>query len=391
MILLTVTLGLAALVLLLPSLSDLASLFRARPRPPLPAAAPSQPRLLFLVPAHNEESLIGECVDSLRRQAYPPDCFSVVVIADNCTDRTASLARAAGAECLERHDRTLPGKPRAIAWALAQLRVDSADSVIIIDADTVVDPGFASALARRAPLRDRVFQAYFDVANPEDSALTEMAAVLAAANFRIAYPLKRRAGLNAPMVGNGMCIGSGVLATHGWKAFCIAEDWELYALYTTAGVRIESMEDARLYSQEARSLSQSTTQRQRWTAGKLTVVGRHLGGLLRSPRITAWQKLDAAAELTAPGPVVQVGIAALGIVATGLLRLPAAAWLAGGFTVPALRIALYAIGGLATRPRPLRTALAFGYLPVYGVWRLGNALGSLKMVGNKPWVRTARH
>ena len=129
-------------------------------------------------------------------------------------------------------------------------------------------------MARAAPLNHKVLQAYFDVANPQDSSLTRMAAVLAAANFRFAYPLKRRVGVNAPLLGNGMCIGAGVLATHGWKAFTIAEDWELYALYTAQGISIESVEGARLFAQEACSLRQSSTQRQRWTAGKLTVLIR---------------------------------------------------------------------------------------------------------------------
>jgi cellulose synthase/poly-beta-1,6-N-acetylglucosamine synthase-like glycosyltransferase len=143
----------------------------------------------------------------------------VVVIADNCSDRTAERAAANGAVCLERHDTAQPGKPRAIAWALTQVALDRHDAVIIIDADTTVDPGFARALSRAAPLEHKAVQAYFDVANPQDSALTRMAAVLASANFRVAYPLKRRAGVNAPLLGNGMGIGVGVLPAHGWKAF----------------------------------------------------------------------------------------------------------------------------------------------------------------------------
>jgi len=383
--------GVAA-ILMLPALSDLLCLARSRRRRDDPAAPPAaSPRLLFLVPAHNEERLIDACVRSLLTQRYPVDRFDVFVIADNCNDDTAARARAAGAACLERADLALPGKPRAIAWALAQLPLETWDAMIIIDADTVVDPDFTAALARRGPLNHRVLQAYFDVANPEDNSLTRMAAVLAAANFRFAYPLKRRAGVNAPLLGNGMCIGTGVLAAHGWKAFTIAEDWELYALYTTQGVPIESVESARLFAQEARSLEQSSSQRQRWTAGKLTVLIRHLGALVRSPHIGLGQKLDSAAELSAPGPVVQLGLVVAASAATWLLRVPGAEWLTAALSVPILRLAMYGLVGLATRPHPLRTAAAFTFLPVYAAWRLGTALVSLKMVGDKPWVPTARH
>jgi len=321
---------------------------------------------------------------------YPAGRFGVVVVADNCTDRTAELARAAGAQCLERSDRALPGKPRALAWALTQLPIHESDAVIIIDADTVVDPGFGTALADVAPIADRAFQAYFDVRNPGDTLLTRMATVLAAANYRFAYALKRTVGLNAPLMGNGMCLGTKVLAEHGWKAFTIAEDWELYALYTAQGVSIESLPAAHLYAQEARSLDQSSTQRRRWTAGKLTVLGRHIGRLLTSRKIGLAQKLDSLAELTGPGPVVLFGLAIVAAALTLILRPPGAAWLLIALAASVARQAAYAVAGLSVQREPLRASLAFVFLPLYLVWRLGAAARALGQVGDKPWVRTAR-
>ena len=386
--------GLLATVLLLPTVSDLVSLLRlalgGRRRDSPPRAPAMPPRLLFLVPAHNEERMIESCVRSLLGMRYPAERVGVVVVADNCTDRTAELARAAGAQCLERTDRVLPGKPRALAWALTQLPLHESDAVIIIDADTVVDPGFGAALADAAPVTTRAFQAYFDVRNPGDTLLTRMATVLAAANYRFAYALKRRVGLNAPLMGNGMCLGTNVLAEHGWKAFTIAEDWELYAQYTTQGVSIESLPDAHLYAQEARSLKQSSTQRRRWTAGKLTVLGRYIGRLLASGKIGFAQKLDALAELTGPGPVVHLGFALVGAALTMLLQPPAAAWLLLALAISVVRLVAYTLAGLAVQREPLRAVLAFAFLPLYLVWRLGAAARALSQVGDKPWVRTAR-
>jgi len=392
MIVLSVLVGLIAALLLLPTMSDLVSILRlahGRLRPPRrPPTLP--PRLLFLVPAHDEERMIHSCVRSLIDLRYPAGRFHAVVIADNCTDRTAELARAAGAQCLERHDRTLPGKPRAIAWALNQLPVNQFDAVIIIDADTVVDPGFAGALAAAAPITGQAYQAYFDVRNPDDTPLTRMNTVLAAANYRFAYALKRRVGLNAPLMGNGMCLGTEVLAAHGWKAFTIAEDWESYALYTLEGVPIESLEAAHLYAQEARSLKQSSTQRQRWTAGKLTVCGRLVGRLLCSRKIGLAQKLDAVAELSSPGPVVHLGLV-IGVAAlTAVLRPSGADWLLVALAASVVRPLIYTLAGLTAQQDPLRSALAFTFLPFYLVWRLGAAVAALRMLGDKPWVRTAR-
>jgi len=392
MIAISFLVGLLAAVLLLPTVADLLSLLRlafTRRRQVRHSPAPL-PRLLFLVPAHNEEGMIESCVRSLLDLRYPAEHFSVVVVADNCTDRTAELARAAGGRALERHDRALPGKPRALAWALTQLPIHEFDSVVIIDADTVVDRGFAAALAQAAPIAGRAFQAYFDVRNPADTLLTRMATVLAAANYRFAYALKRHAGMNAPLLGNGMCIGTKVLAEHGWKAFTIAEDWELYALYTTQGVPIESLATAHLYAQEARSLEQSSTQRRRWTAGKLTVVWRHIGGLLASGKIGLAQKLDALAELTGPGPVVHLGLVIVAAALTAVLRLPGTDWLLLALAASVVRPALYTVAGLTVQREPLRAVLAFAFLPLYLVWRLGAVVAALGQVGDKPWVRTAR-
>ena len=392
MIVLSLLVGFVAVVLLLPTVSDLVSvvqLIGRKPRP-LKATNAEPPRLLFLVPAHDEERMIESCVRSLMELRYPTGRYHTVVIADNCTDRTAELARAAGAQCLERSDKALPGKPRAIAWALTQLPVDTYEAVIVIDADTVVDPEFGPALAAAAPIAGRAFQAYFDVRNPDDTLLTRMNTVLAAANYRFAYALKRRVGLNAPLLGNGMCLGTAVLAAHGWKAFTIAEDWELYARYTVQGVPIESLTAAHLYAQEARSLKQSSTQRQRWTAGKLTVLGRLVGQLLRSDKIGAAQKLDAVGELAAPGPVLHLGIV-LGLAAlVAVLRPPAADVLLVGLAASIIRPAIYTMAGVTVQADPVRSALAFAFLPFYLVWRLGAAARALRLLGDKPWVRTAR-
>jgi cellulose synthase/poly-beta-1,6-N-acetylglucosamine synthase-like glycosyltransferase len=389
-IVLAALLGLLAAVLLLPTLADCVSLIKivfsraaARRR-----SEPALPRLLVLVPAHNEQMMVGACIESLLRMQYPVQRREIVVIADNCADGTAAAARAAGAQCLERRDHVRPGKPRAIAWALESLSLDSYDAVVIVDADTVVARDFAAGLAAAAPLNDKALQAFFDVENVAETALTRLAAVLASANHRFAYPLKQRAGVNTPLMGNGMCIGTEVLRTHGWTAFCIAEDWELYAQLTTRGVRIESAPSAVLYAQEAHTLRQSLTQRQRWTAGKLTVLGRYSAQLMRSRHVSLRQKLDSIGELSAPGPVLHLGFATLG---AGTAYLLGSVWIASLLLATLVRQCVYAMLALRVQPDPGKALVAFAFLPVYALWRMGTAAGALSMLGDKPWIRTQRH
>ena len=398
MIVLTVLTAVCACVLLLPTVSDLISLVRAtrrrseRPRsapPARPAPPGTLPRLLVLVPAHNEELVLASCLGSLALQRYPTERLTTVVVADNCSDRTAAIARGAGVRCLERHAPAEPGKPRAIAWALHQLPFAEFDAVVIVDADTVVDRDFASALATAAPLGGRVAQPYNDVSNRSENALTRMAAVLSAANHRFAFGLKNRVGLNVPLSA-GMCVGTEVLTAHGWNAFSICEDWEMYALLTERGVRIESIPGARIAALEASSLRQGASQRRRWQAGKLTVLARRWRSLVRSDHIGVVQKLDALAELSAVGPAVHLGMVALLAGLALLLQPPGAAALAAALAASLIRPTAYTISALRVDPEPVRALVAFAFLPAYTLWRFGIALSAWKMLGEARWVRTER-
>src|SRR5262249_30418872 len=127
--------------------------FRAVP----PAAKTDvQARLAVLVPAHDEEALIGRCLASLSDQTYPRWAYRVVVIADNCSDRTSQFATAAGAEVMERHDARALGKGPALRWAMDRLLAgdNPPDGIVVVDADSIAErdllAGLAAALAAGA-------------------------------------------------------------------------------------------------------------------------------------------------------------------------------------------------------------------------------------------------
>jgi len=392
MIVLSICVGLLAAVLLLPTLSDLLSVVRilGRRRSSRAGGAADAPHFLVLVPAHDEELLLPACLQSLHQLRYPAERVHVVVVADNCQDRTADIARAAGVQCLERTAPTEPGKPRAIAWALGQLPITHYDAVVIVDADTEVDQEFTARLASAAPLAGKVLQPFNGVSNEGQNALTRMAAVLSAANHGLAYVLKTKAGLNVPL-SVGMCVGSRVLATHGWTVHTICEDWELYAQLTARGVRIEEVPAAHIRAQEAATLRASGSQRRRWTAGKLAVLFEHAGSLLRSRNIGIPQKIDVLGELTAAGPALHLCIVAVTAAATWLLRPPGFAWLSVSLLASLVRPMLYTLVALAKDREPLRAAGAFVVLPFYAVWRLWVAVTSLGALTSRLWVRTERH
>ncbi len=380
-----------ALVLLAPAASDLLSVVRVAlgvSRAATDGRAGVE-RLLFLVPAHNEELSLPTCLRSLQRLRYPAKLINILVVADNCTDRTADIARAAGVRCLIRTAPDHPGKPHALAWALSQVTLRDYDGVVIVDADTEVDRHFAAHLASAGPLARKAVQPHNGVLNRSDNALTRMAAVLAAADHDLAYVWKTRAGLGVPLSA-GMCIGSAVLAHYGWTAFSVCEDWELYAILTERGIAIEEVPRARIYAQEAATLRGSITQRRRWTAGKLAVLAARAGPLLRSRRIGFAKKLDALAELSRPGPVVHLCIVTATLAALAGLHPPAARWLAVALLATLIRPAAYTIAAIVRDPEPWRAIRAFAFLPVYAGWRAWSVVTTLATLGDKAWVRTAR-
>jgi cellulose synthase/poly-beta-1,6-N-acetylglucosamine synthase-like glycosyltransferase len=384
-----------AALLLLPMISDITSIVTAvrrrwRPWPAVDAVDGGRQRFLFLVPAHNESLLVGRCVRALAAMSKDRADFEVFVVADNCNDDTSSVAASVGARVLDRVDPRLPGKPRAIQWALDQLPLANFDAVTIIDADTTVDPGFADALASIGSLRGRAVQAYNGIGNERDSWLTCLGGLLVKVRYDGQFLLKRIAGLNCPMA-NGMTIGTDLLSRVGWASGSLTENWEMYASWTALGERIDFAPDARLASQEAKSLTQSSTQRRRWQAGRWLVFRQYAGAIVRSSRIGWAQKIDALAELSAPGPVLHASIAALLTVALALLPglLPKA--LAVAFALSLLPMVIWT--GLAVQRQSNRGELirALARLPFYALWRVVVAIRAVSTGRRGAWQRSPRH
>lgn len=385
--------GLVAGLSLLPVISDLISLFRTRSyrndNDTTPARA-GQPRLLFLVPAHNEELLIGECLGALDVLDYPDGRYEVIVLADNCTDHTASVVQAHGAKCLIRQDLTNPGKPQAIAWALQYLNLTGFDAIVIIDGDSVIDSGYAQAVAQVSCLRQKAVQGYNGVSNPYENALTVMATLLSDVYYKLMYPLKQRAGLNPPLTGAGMCIGADVLTEHGWTAFSICEDVEMYVLLTNAGVIIEVAPEAMVRSQEAKTVSQAYSQRRRWRGGRLGLLKAYGRMILRSGRMGAHQKVDMIAELVMIGPATHAGLAVLLAFLLLVLQPPAWGVVFVGLVVGVARPVVYTLLALARNPAPATTLRAFLVLPLYAFWRLAVEVRAWIGAGDERWIRTRR-
>jgi cellulose synthase/poly-beta-1,6-N-acetylglucosamine synthase-like glycosyltransferase len=363
----------------------------------IPDAEPRS-RLLVLIPAHDEESGIAATVASCRSADYPGSLFSVLVIADNCTDRTAAVAAEAGARVVERQDPARKSKGYAIEYLIGRL-VDtgefaSLDALVIVDADTTIDPSLLRRFDAHLQAGHEWIQAYYTVANPDESWRTRLM-TYAFGLFNGVMQLGQTAlGGSAGLRGNGMGFSTRGLARRPWKAFGLVEDMEFSWTLRLAGERIAFEPDARVYGAMVGSGGAAAAgQRSRWEFGRREVRRTYTGPMLRSDRLGWWEKLISFCELTIPplGPLLALFLVLAILDLAAILAVPAGA-LAVRWALPACLAAMtaslgsYALSPFVAMRLPWRFARSLALVPAYVGWKV-----LVRLQGRpKAWVRTAR-
>lgn len=351
-----------------------------------------------IVPAHNEELGIEATVKNLLAVDYPAAMRRVVVVADNCSDKTAERARAAGAEVLERTDKTRRGKGYALQYAFERSLADGAravDAVVVVDADTKVSSNLLRAFDARLRSGAQAVQAEYCVANPEASWRTRLMHI----GFTLFHDVRSRArerlGLSAGLRGNGMAFSTAVLKEVPHEAFSIVEDVEYGIRLGLAGHRVHYSGHAKVYGEMVASEEGSRSQRSRWEGGRLALVREHALPLLRE----AWRRksvvlLDLAADLLVP-PLTYVVIATFGGTAVALtwVAFGGGAWWAAVPWVVASGLLLVYVGrGIWLAGVGPRAVVDLAYAPVYMAWKVALAArtATKQSAPDAEWVRTAR-
>ena len=178
--------------------------------------------------AHNEERVIAQLVDNLRRLNYNDALYDIYVVADNCSDKTAEVARKAGALVHERFSETGKGKGFALAWMFDRLfKLDKKyDAVCVFDADNLVHPNFLQEMNSRLCNGERIIQGYMDAKNPTDTWVSGVFAISFWIVNHVWSLAKYNMGLSCCLGGTGMCFDTEVLKRYGWRATCLTEDME---------------------------------------------------------------------------------------------------------------------------------------------------------------------
>jgi len=282
------------------------SIFGLGKPPKIPRREPTK-RFLILCPAHNEEAVIGYLVDNLiNGMVYPRDLYTVCVIADNCTDNTAAIARNMGATVLE--NTTPPGgdkgKPFAIKAALDVLGdrlTEYYDAIAVFDADNLVDANYLQRMNNHLMCGERVIQCYLDSKNPTDNHITLGYAASYFFVNRSWQLAKYRLGLPNAIGGTGFCIDTKVIEQIGWTAKSLVEDLEFTMQCIIAGIQVTWCHTTRVYDEKPECFKASCIQRLRWCRGHWDVAFRYGPKLLwRGISKLDFRPLDAILYLAMP-------------------------------------------------------------------------------------------
>ena len=242
-------------------------------------------RYAVLISARNEEVVIGNLINSIKHQTYPGELVTTFVVADNCTDKTAKVAEAAGAVVYVRNNKELVGKGYALDYLLGKIRQDfpeGFDGYFVFDADNVLDVNYISEMNKTFSQGYKIITSYRNSKNYGDNWIS--------AGYGLWF-LREAAFLNHPrcLLGTSCAVsGTGFLFSHavledcgGWPFHLLTEDIEFTIHNITRGRKIGYCGAAVYYDEQPTKFLQSWHQRMRWARGYLQVFGKYGTQLLR--------------------------------------------------------------------------------------------------------------
>ena len=318
---LAVVVGLVLLLITVPCLTLAAQVLGVlRPRKKVgldPAGHPTAREhagVAVLIPAHNEEAGIGQTLLSVHPQLGPRD--RVVVVADNCNDKTAALARAHGAEVIERTHPTLRGKGHALDFGVRHLALNPPDHVLMLDADCKLWPGSLDTLRQACATHQSPVQALYVMQPQQDSPLTTKVAAFAWLVKNKMRPMgSARWGWPCQLTGSGMAFPWSVISIAPLASGHLAEDMQLGAHLALSGHMPVYCGNALVTSTFPEGKEAIASQRQRWEQGHLSVIlelGLPLLGQALARR--DWRLLGMALDMCVPplSSLVMLALASTG-------------------------------------------------------------------------------
>ena len=350
----------------------------------------SLPRLAVLIPSHNEEAIVSGILQDVKSQVQEND--RVIVIADNCVDTTAAVARSHGAEAFERFDENDRGKAYALRFALEKLEADPPEVVIIVDADCRISSDALAHLSSKAARLDRPVQGSYIFGEQQDGVASDNASSFTLWFKNHIRPLgSLRLGMPCQLTGSGMAFPWHVIRKVNVANQSLAEDTTLGLELAYAGHPPTFCPEARIDGHVPKEWGTLVQQRRRWEQGYLeSILSNAPKMILRS--ITSFQPklLWAAFDLCIP-PLALLGMIWAGLAVLAILM----AWFGGGY-LPAILLGGGAVLmgaslvlGWLVHCRDKVPAKAILAMPWFLVRKVA-IYASLLLKREKVWLRTER-
>ncbi|WP_164981298.1 glycosyltransferase family 2 protein [Silvibacterium dinghuense] len=380
-LLIAVVLITATLPLVLELLIVTSALFVPRRRTKLPPTQKLR-RLTIVVPAHNEDLLVARCVTSLRASAG--QAAQILVVAHNCTDTTAELAREAGAEVLVFDDPAARGKGHALRVGFAAALAAGADALAVVDADSTVSANFVPMIHQALSEGADALQCRYEMKSLSDKGNSGLAS-LAFRGFTFIRPMGRdRLGFSAGILGNGFALTAKTLREVPYEAFSLVEDLEYHLHLLLAHKRVRFIEYAVVSAELPVARTAEVSQRARWEGGRIRVAKMWTGPLLREILRGRLSMIEPLMDIT--GMPLAFGVSAL--IMVSILPLPVAR-IYGLFSLALVltHVLLAAWAG----PHFFRTLRLLAMAPFYILWKFRLVPRLIRASHSEAaWIRTSR-
>ena len=286
-------------------------------------------RLAVLISARNEEVVIGNLLESINAQDYDRDLVKVFVVADNCTDGTARIARENGACVYERNDKKLVGKGYALDWLLSRLKEDgywdAIDGFLVFDADNVLMPNYISEMNKTFSDGFDALTSYRNSKNYGDNWISAGYALWYLRESKYLHNSRMLMGTSCAISGTGFLVSKKLIEKYGgWKFFLLTEDIEFSICSVVNDIKIGYCENAELYDEQPVTFRQSWKQRLRWAKGFFQVWRKYSGALLKNiffkksfPSFDMTMNIMPAFLLTSTSLIVSIVAVIVGLLGLG--------------------------------------------------------------------------
>ncbi len=244
------------------------------------AEAGTEHKYAFIISARNEENVISQLCDSIRAQDYPKELVGIYVVADNCTDKTADIAREHGAEVFERFNTSLVGKGYALEELFGYIKdtvgFDAYDGYIIVDADNILDKSYLCEMNKCFDEGARLVTCYRNVKNYGDNWISAGYSLWFLRESRQLNAVRDILGTTSEIHGTGFLVSKDIIKKRGgWVHHMMIEDVQFTVENVLDGEKVAYAHDAVVYDEQPTSFKASWWQRKRWCRGYLQILRRY--------------------------------------------------------------------------------------------------------------------